>query len=161
MAKSAASAKKYSRPRKESAGSKTLTRTPAPKAEPKSRTAKKKKEGAPEVSDKEKKAMRAEAHNLKPVVIIGKDNVTPGVIQAVDAALDQHELIKVKLLQSTSVDKSEAAAVLCVETGATLIQRIGGVALLYRRRDDEEGERPQSSRTSSEFDDDEFEDEED
>ncbi|MBT9559147.1 MAG: YhbY family RNA-binding protein [Myxococcales bacterium] len=155
MAKSAASAKKYTRTRKASVGSNTLTRTQAPKAEPKARTAKKKKEGAPEVSDKEKKAMRAEAHNLKPVVIIGKDNVTPGVIQAVDAALEQHELIKVKLLQSTSVDKSEAAAVLCVETGATLIQRIGGVALLYRRREGDEGDHPRGSKASSEFEDEE------
>ncbi len=154
MAKSASSAKKYIRTRTPSAGSNTLERTPAAKSEPKRRTSKK-KEGAPEVSDKEKKAMRAEAHNLNPIVIIGKDNVTPGVIAAVDAALHQHELIKVKLLQSTSVDKSEAAAVLCVETGATLIQRIGGVALLYRRRDDDEGARPRASKVNSEFEDEE------
>lgn len=155
MAKSAASAKKHTRPKRISPGSNTLTFTPAPKAEPKSRTAKRKSEDAPEVSDKEKKAMRAEAHNLKPIVIIGKDNVTPGVIKAVDAALDQHELIKVKLLQSTSVDKSEAAAVLCVETGATLIQRIGGVALLYRRREGDEGAGPRGPASSSEFEDEE------
>jgi RNA-binding protein len=90
------------------------------------------------LSASQKKAFRARGHQLEPVVIVGKDNVTEAVLKAIDAALTTHELIKVKLLNSATVDKSEAADEICVATEATLVQRVGRVALLYRPRPDED-----------------------
>ncbi len=92
------------------------------------------------LSDKQKKAFRAQGHTLQPVVLVGKDNLTEGVLAAVDTALTAHELIKVKLLQSASVDKDDAANKLCDATGAELIQRVGRVALLYRPRPEHDNE---------------------
>lgn len=92
------------------------------------------------LSDRQKKALRTEAHKLQPVVIVGKDNVSEGVIAAVDAALSAHELIKVKLLQSATIDKNDAATALCEATDAELVQRIGRVVVLYRPRPEEDAE---------------------
>jgi len=78
--------------------------------------------------------LRSKAHHLKPIVIIGSDRVSEGVIRHVDAALEQHELIKVRL---TAADKKEAvtaAAELVSGTDAVLVQRIGHTLVLYRRR---------------------------
>ncbi len=92
------------------------------------------------LSDKQKKAFRAQGHHLQPVVLVGKDNVTDGVLEAVDGALTTHELIKVKVLQSATVDKDEAAQALAQATGAELVQRIGRVVLLYRPRPEQDDE---------------------
>ena len=78
--------------------------------------------------------LRSKAHHLKPIVIIGAHRVSEGVIKHVDAALEQHELIKVRL---TAADKAEvltAATELVSGTDAVLVQRIGHTLVLYRRR---------------------------
>lgn len=87
---------------------------------------------------KEKKAFRARGHHLKPVVLVGKEQLSPAVVGAIDAALTTHELIKVKLLDSCTVEKNDAARLMSVQTGAALIQRIGRTVLLYRPRPDED-----------------------
>ena len=81
--------------------------------------------------------MRSKAHKLKPVVLVGKDGLTKSVFAAVDAALAQHELIKVKLLKSVDVDKDEAATALAKQSGSWLVQRIGRMAILFRPRPEE------------------------
>ena len=86
------------------------------------------------ISKGQLKDFRARGHHLEPVVMVGKDNVTPAVIRAIDAALTTHELIKVKLLQSVAIDKDDAAKEICDSLDATLVQRVGRVVLLYRRR---------------------------
>ena len=83
-------------------------------------------------------ALKTRAHKLKPVVLIGKDGLTDALHAAVDAALNTHELIKVKLLQSVDMDKNEAAAQLSARAGAALIQRVGKTVVLYRPRPEED-----------------------
>jgi len=78
--------------------------------------------------------LRSKAHHLKPVVIIGQNRVTPGVIQHVDDALEQHELLKVRLTDAEKADAIDAAASLVDGTNAHLVQRIGHTIVLYRRR---------------------------
>jgi RNA-binding protein len=78
--------------------------------------------------------LRSKAHHLKPIVIIGTHRVSEGVVKHVDAALEQHELIKVRL---TAADKAEvlaAATELVSGTDAVLVQRVGHTLVLYRRR---------------------------
>ena len=78
--------------------------------------------------------LRAKAHHLKPVVIIGQNRVTPAVIQHVEEALEQHELLKVRLTDAEKEEAIEAASILVEGTGSMLVQRIGHTIVLYRRR---------------------------
>ena len=78
--------------------------------------------------------LRAQAHHMKPIVIIGQDRVTDGVIKHVDGALEQHELVKLRLTAAEKIEAVEAASQLVEGTGAVLVQRIGHTLVLYRRR---------------------------
>ena len=78
--------------------------------------------------------LRSKAHHLKPVVIIGQNRVTPAVIQHVEEALEQHELLKVRLTDAEKEEAIEAASILAEGTGSVLVQRIGHTIVLYRRR---------------------------
>jgi RNA-binding protein len=81
---------------------------------------------------KDKQALRAAAHALKPVVLLGAKGLTDAVVQEIDIALTAHELIKVKL---TGVEKEEKLPLLeglCERLRADLIQHIGHIAVLYR-----------------------------
>ena len=62
------------------------------------------------LTGKQKRYLRGLGHNLKPVVMIGKSEITDTLLQETDAALEHHELIKVKLLESSMTDRKEAAA---------------------------------------------------
>ena len=75
--------------------------------------------------------LRKEAHNLKPVIIIGKNGVTSEIISAVDAALTDHELIKVKFLDFKE-DRKALSSSLSVSVKAFVISVIGNTAILYR-----------------------------
>ena len=68
------------------------------------------------------------------MVIIGQDRVTEGVMKHVESALEQHELLKVRLTAAEKVEAVEAATQLVEGTGAILVQRIGHTLVLYRRR---------------------------
>lgn len=78
--------------------------------------------------------LKSLAHPLEPVVQVGTHGITPTVIAAVGVALDDHELIKVKLGQSFEGDRQEAAEQLAAEGHATLVQVIGRIIVLYRAR---------------------------
>jgi RNA-binding protein len=83
---------------------------------------------------KQLRHLRGLAHSLKPTVIIGASRVHDGVVQHVDAALEQHELLKVRLTDAEKKEVVEAGATLAEATGAILVQRIGHTLVLYRRR---------------------------
>lgn len=72
--------------------------------------------------------LRALGHHLHPVVLLGKDGLTDGVLQKVRSELLAHELIKVRLGE----DKALAQRV-ATETRSELVQAIGKVALYYKR----------------------------
>ena len=86
----------------------------------------------------ERKALKARAHNLEPVVLIGNKGVTDEVIAEIDRALKAHELIKVRA-PSMDRDQRDAALVSILErTKAESVQQIGKVFVLYRKNDDDE-----------------------
>jgi RNA-binding protein len=98
---------------------------------------KKRKPSAPLVplTGKQKSYLRSLAHKLKPVVQIGHHGVTEGVLAAVEVALEQHELIKVKVASEADVDASEIAPGLEQASHSQLAQLIGHTLVLYRRRE--------------------------
>ena len=84
------------------------------------------------LTGKQKRYLRGLGHDLKPVVLIGKSEITDTLLQETDAALERHELIKVKLLENSATDRREAAAELAVNLQAEVAQILGRTFLLYR-----------------------------
>lgn len=80
-----------------------------------------------------KRKMRALGHDLDPVLAIGKDGLTDGVVAACAEALLAHELIKVRVLAEAPVDRKEVAVEMAQKTAATLAQVLGRTFLLYKR----------------------------
>lgn len=85
-----------------------------------------------ELSIAERKAHRAEAHHLDPVVMIGNDGLTPAVRKEVDAALNAHGLIKVRVLGDDREAREAMYHQLADELGAAPIQHIGKLLVLWR-----------------------------
>jgi RNA-binding protein len=87
----------------------------------------------------QKKHLKGLAHSLKPVVQIGKDGMTDGVIRAVDEGLLQHELIKIKFTDFKDKDQKEALTCeIEIKTGSERVGMIGHTAILYRPQIDPE-----------------------
>ncbi|MEL6348155.1 MAG: ribosome assembly RNA-binding protein YhbY [Myxococcota bacterium] len=85
-----------------------------------------------ELTGRQKRHLRGLAHHLKPIVIIGADRVTDGVVRKVDAELNNHELIKVRLTDADKDEVREAQSTLCNHTQAAHVQTIGHTLILYR-----------------------------
>lgn len=85
------------------------------------------------LSGKQVRYLRSLGHHLKPVVLIGKEGVSLALTESVGESLEQHELIKVKLLDTCPVDRKHAAGELSRMTQAETIQVLGRTILLYRR----------------------------
>lgn len=86
------------------------------------------------LTGKQRRFLRGLGHHLQPVVHVGKDGLTEGVVGALDVALEEHELIKVRLGESVGDDRRGVAAALAEAAGAELAQVLGRTLLLYRRR---------------------------
>ncbi len=86
--------------------------------------------------------LKALAHPLAPVVQVGQEGVTHAVAQAATVALEDHELIKVKLGQGFTGEREDAAATLSAQTGGQVVQVIGRVVVLYRPRSKSNPRRP-------------------
>ena len=84
------------------------------------------------LTGKEKRHLRALGHKLKALIQIGKKEIEEALIAETNAALDHHELIKVKLLESCMLDKHEASGMLASACAAEVAQILGKTFLLYR-----------------------------
>lgn len=80
----------------------------------------------------ERKAHRAEAHHLSPVVMIGNDGLTPAVRKETDAALNAHGLIKIRVLGDDRAQREAIYLELADALGAAPIQHIGKLLVLWR-----------------------------
>lgn len=84
------------------------------------------------LTGKQKRHLRALGHSLKPLILIGKKEIEEALVNEANAALDHHELIKVKLLESCLLDKHEASEELASACNAEVAQILGKTFLLYR-----------------------------
>lgn len=82
-----------------------------------------------------RKALRRIAHHLQPVVMIGDGGVSDAVINETNRALDDHELIKVKVNVLDREERSALGDALAKACTAEPVQRIGKVLVLYRKND--------------------------
>lgn len=89
----------------------------------------------------ERSALRSEAHALNPVVIIGDAGLTPAVLKEIDASLDAHGLIKVRVFGDDRDARIEMYETICEKLGAAPIQHIGKLLVLYRPKKEAQKER--------------------
>jgi putative YhbY family RNA-binding protein len=88
------------------------------------------------LSPAERKELRARAHKLDPVVMIGAKGLTDEVVKEVELALKAHELIKVRAPSLERDARAVAFQALCERTGAEAVQAVGKVFVIYRKRDE-------------------------
>jgi RNA-binding protein len=81
--------------------------------------------------------LRGLAHPLKPVLLVGGRGVTPGVLKELEQALDDHELIKVRLSGGDRAARAGELAKLAESSRAETVQTIGHLVVLYRRNDEQ------------------------
>lgn len=82
-----------------------------------------------------KSALKAQAHHLKPVVILGSKGLTDAVIEETNQALLAHELIKVKINGQEKEEKLATVQSLCHALQAEMIQLIGNTLIIYRQNE--------------------------
>lgn len=76
--------------------------------------------------------LKQRGHKLKPIVFIGNKGLTPSVLKEIDLSLNFHELMKIRVLQPTRESRENIIGSICEQLGATVISRVGHIALLYR-----------------------------
>jgi RNA-binding protein len=82
----------------------------------------------------ERRSLRAQAHHLGPVVMIGDAGLTPAVLHEIDIALKSHELIKIRVLGDDRHRRAGLADEICGALAASPVQQIGKILVLYRQR---------------------------
>jgi len=85
-----------------------------------------------ELTPAQRKAHRADAHHLDPIVMIGNDGLTPAVKKEADAALKAHGLIKIRVFSDDRAAREAMLHSLADELGAAPIQHIGKLLVLWR-----------------------------
>ncbi len=85
-----------------------------------------------ELTNKQKLYLKAKAHPLKPVVMLGQKGLTDNVINEIDSCLTTHELIKVKISGEEETKKAILAEI-TTKTSSNLIQIMGNNATLFRK----------------------------
>ena len=85
------------------------------------------------LTNKQKQYLKGLAHPLKPVVQLGANGFTEGVLAEIENALNHHELIKVKVPTDDRETKALIFEAIVRETGATKLQTIGHTIVLYRQ----------------------------
>ena len=88
------------------------------------------------ITGKQRSELKKLAQELNPTVMIGKEDITPSVIAAIDDYLKAHELVKVQIQEGSLMEPKEAANEIAKELGAEFVQAIGRRFVLYRRAAD-------------------------
>ncbi len=84
------------------------------------------------LTGKQRRHLRALGHDLKPIVQVGKDGIDEGLVAALDQALTDHELVKIKIGEGAGLDRKDAADELAEKTHSEVAQVLGNTVLLYR-----------------------------
>lgn len=91
-----------------------------------------------ELTPAERRALRAQAHHLNPVIMIGDAGLTPGVLREIDLALKSHELIKIRVLGEDRERRHDLVPEICAALEAAPVQEIGKMLVIFRPRPEEE-----------------------
>ncbi len=85
------------------------------------------------LTGKQKRHLHGLGHDLHPLVTVGGNGISDGVLAELDQTLEHHELIKIKVGARDREERKELIEELVAKSGALLVQTIGHTALLYRK----------------------------
>ena len=88
------------------------------------------------LTPKQRRFLKGLAHPLAPVVRVGRNGVTPAVVEETKKSLLAHELIKVRFDVEDAEERRSQAELLAAEADAQLAGRLGKIAMLYRQREE-------------------------
>ncbi|WP_079433630.1 YhbY family RNA-binding protein [Zoogloea sp. LCSB751] len=91
-----------------------------------------------ELSPAQRRAFRAQAHHLHPVVSVAGNGLTPAVLKEIDHALQAHELIKIRIYGDDRSLRESILASVCTELGAAAVQHIGKTLIIWREKREQE-----------------------
>lgn len=98
------------------------------------------------LTTKQRQFLKGLAHHLSPVVMLGGNGLTEGVLAEIDNALNHHELIKVKIAGADREVKQLIIDAIVRETKAVNVQTIGHILVLYRQSDDKKITLPKATK---------------
>ena len=87
-----------------------------------------------------RRALRAKAHHLHPVIMIGNAGLTPAVLKEIDIALKSLELIKIRVLGDDRERREGMAGEICAALNASPVQQIGKILVIFRPRPEQPDE---------------------
>ncbi|EJP30858.1 RNA-binding protein, YhbY family [Haemophilus sputorum HK 2154] len=99
------------------------------------------------LTTKQKQFLKGLAHHLSPVVMLGGNGLTEGVLAEIENALDHHELIKVKIAGAERETKQLIIDAIVRETKAINVQTIGHILVLYRQSEEKKITLPKATKS--------------
>jgi len=99
-----------------------------------------------QLSASERSALKARAHALDPVVLVGDAGLSPAVIQEIDRSLTAHELIKIRVSGDDRDARGEILRQICEALGASPVQQIGKILVIYRPKPEDQQKRKTGQR---------------
>jgi RNA-binding protein len=87
--------------------------------------------------EKARRELRSRGHTLKPVVSIGNAGLSAAVLRELELSLEHHELMKVRIGGTEREQRRQMITAICEQLDAELVQAVGHIALIYRKRRDE------------------------
>lgn len=97
----------------------------------------------------QKKALKARAHSLHPILQLGEKGLTDAVVAEIERALGAHELVKIRAAPFNREERDVALASICERTGAEAVQHIGKILVVYRQKPPAESKPTPRRRTQS------------
>jgi putative YhbY family RNA-binding protein len=94
-----------------------------------------------------RRELRARAHHLQPVVIVGQHGLTAAVLHEIEVNLLAHELIKVRVFSDERAERDAMLERICAELGASPVQHIGKLLVLWRLAPEAPADAPAGPRT--------------
>ena len=85
-----------------------------------------------QLSSAQRRELRAQAHNLNPVVSIAENGLTEAVLKEIEINLQAHELIKIRVYGDSRDNRLAYLEKICTELGAAAVQHIGKLLVVYR-----------------------------
>ena len=89
------------------------------------------------LSTAQTKFLRSIAHNIRPMLMIGGNGLTDGVMTELETTLERHELLKIKISFGEREDRKEIVDHILGQTGALLVQTIGKTCVIFRQREED------------------------
>ncbi len=99
-----------------------------------------------ELSSSQRRALRAAAHSLNPVVAVAQQGLSPTVLAEIECALSAHELIKIRVYGEDRAVRETLMTQICEAVNAAPVQHIGNILVIWRKKPEAEAAEPKRPR---------------